>query len=182
MSVCISATDWQEGGINEADSVAISKVSAEAGCDLIDVSAGQTLSGQKPVWPHVPGPVRRGDPQRAETGGDGLGAITEPAQVNTILHTRRADLVALGRPHLWHPYFTREAAAWYDTHNQHWLKRYLAGRDQAHREFAKKREQDIETRRRQDRARVIPATLRHHGIGARRRSRGGRCFNKGAIP
>ena len=76
-----------------------------------------------------------------------VGAITEAAQVNTILHTRRADLVALGRRHLWNPYFTREASAWYDTRNQHWPKQYLSGRDQAHRELTKTRQQEIELRR-----------------------------------
>ncbi len=148
MSVRISATDWQEGGIDEADSLAISKAFAEAGCDLIDVSAGQTVADQKPVYGRMFqvqfAEAIRNVPKLAVMA---VGAITEAAQVNTILHTRRADLVALGRPHLWNPYFTREAAAWYDTRNQHWPKQYLAGRDQAHRELAKKREQDIDTRR-----------------------------------
>ena len=48
---------------------------------------------------------------------------------------------------MWNPYFTREAAAWYDTRNQHWPKQYFAGRDQAHRELPKKREQEAVLRR-----------------------------------
>lgn len=39
-----------------------------------------------------------------------VGDITEPAQINTITACRRADL-ALARPHLVDPYFTRRAAA-----------------------------------------------------------------------
>ena len=148
MSVRISASDWAEGGIDEEDTFAISQAFAEAGCDLIDVSAGQTVAEQKPLYGRMFqvkfAEAIRNVPKMAVMA---VGAITEAAQVNTILHTRRADLVALGRPHMWNPYFTKEAAAWYDTRNQHWPKPYLAGRDQAHRELSKKREQEIETRR-----------------------------------
>ena len=148
MSVRISASDWQEGGIAESDSIAIAAAFAAAGCDLIDVSAGQTVADQKPVYGRMFqvqfAEAIRNVPKLAVMA---VGAITEPAQVNTILHTRRADLVALARPHLWNPYFTHQAAAWYDTRTQRWPKQYLAGRDQAHRELARKREQEIELRR-----------------------------------
>ncbi|TPW26298.1 oxidoreductase [Pararhizobium mangrovi] len=148
MSIRISASDWKEGGISEADTFAISEAFAEAGCDLIDVSAGQTVADQKPTYGRMFqvqfAEAIRNVPKMAVMA---VGAITEPGQVNTILHTRRADLVALGRPHMWNPYFSREAAAWYDARNQAWPKAYLAGRDQAHREMAKKREQDRDLRR-----------------------------------
>ena len=42
-----------------------------------------------------------------------VGNITTADQVNTILAAGRADLVALGRPHLVDPSFTLKAAAWY---------------------------------------------------------------------
>ena len=42
-----------------------------------------------------------------------VGNITTADQVNTILAAGRADLVALGRPHLANPYFTLHAAAQY---------------------------------------------------------------------
>ena len=42
-----------------------------------------------------------------------VGNITTADQVNTILAAGRADLVALGRPHLVDPAFTLKAAAWY---------------------------------------------------------------------
>jgi len=157
MSVRISASDWKDGGISEEETFAISEAFAEAGCDLINVSAGQTVADQKPVYGRMFqvqfAEAIRNVPKMAVMA---VGAITEPGQVNTILHTRRADLVALGRPHLWNPYFTRQAAAWYDARNQHWPKQYLSGRDQAHREMAKRREQEIELRRK---ARLRPADL-----------------------
>ncbi|WP_298957545.1 FAD-dependent monooxygenase [uncultured Methylobacterium sp.] len=148
MSVRISATDWSEGGIGEADTVAIAEGFSQAGCDLIDVSAGQTVADQQPVYGRMFqvqfAEVIRNVPRLATMA---VGAITEAAQVNTILHTRRADLVALGRPHLWNPAFAREAAGWYDARNQHWPKPYLPGRDQAHRELPKRREQEMTLRR-----------------------------------
>ena len=148
ISVRVSATDWAEGGITEADIFAIAEAFAEAGCDLIDASAGQTVSDQKPVYGrmfqvHFADAIRNVPRMATMT----VGAITEAGQVNTILHTRRADLVALGRPHLWNPYFAREAAASYDARTQHWPQQYWAGRDQAHRELPKKREQEATLRR-----------------------------------
>ena len=148
MSVRVSATDWVEGGISEADIFAVAEAFAEAGCDLIDASAGQTVADQKPVYGRMFqvqfAEAIRNVPRMAVMA---VGAITEPGQINTILHTRRADLVALGRPHLWNPYFAREAAAGYDTRNQPWPQPYFAGRDQAHRELVRKREQETDLRR-----------------------------------
>jgi len=62
-----------------------------------------------------------------------VGAVTTPDQVNTLLAAGKADLVALARPHLANPYFTLQAAAWYQHMGQYWPPQYLAGRDQAYR-------------------------------------------------
>ncbi|WP_158811782.1 FAD-dependent monooxygenase [Beijerinckia sp. L45] len=144
MSVRISALDWADGGIGEAEVFAIAQAFNEVGCDLIDVSAGQTVANQKPVYGRMFqvqfAEAIRNVPQLATMT---VGAITEPSQVNTILHARRADLVALGRPHLWNPYFTHQAEAWYGARNQSWPAPYLAGRNQAHSEMAKVREKQI---------------------------------------
>jgi len=148
MSVRISATDWHEGGIDEADTFAIAEAFRNAGCDLIDVSAGQTVPDQQPVYGRMFqtkfAEAIRNVPKMATMA---VGAITEAAQVNTILHTRRADLVALGRPHMWNPYFARQAAAWYDARVGHWPKPYLAGRNQAYRELPKAREDRLALQR-----------------------------------
>ena len=145
MSVRVSGTDWKAGGLSETDLFAIAEAFRDAGCDLLDVSAGQTIPDQEPVYgrmfqSHLAEAVRN-VPKMATMA---VGAITEPAQVNTLLHTRRADLVALGRPHMWNPYFTHQAAAWYGAHGQQWPKQYLAGADQARREQAKSREKLLE--------------------------------------
>ncbi len=142
MAVRVSGSDWKEGGLSESDLIAISEAFSEAGCDLIDVSAGQTVPDQQPVYgrmfqTHLAEAVRN-VPRIATMA---VGAITEAAQVNTILHTRRADLVAIGRPHLWNPYFAHQAAAWYGVNNQEdWPKQYVSGAQQALREAEKTRE------------------------------------------
>jgi len=149
MSVRVSGTDWHEGGLDEADLVGIARAFAEAGCDLIDVSAGQTVPDQQPVYGRM-FQTFLAEAVRNLTGlaTMAVGAITEPAQVNTILHTRRADLVALGRPHLWNPYFTHQAAAWYQARDEEmWPKQYLSGAQQAFREAEKTRERMLDLQR-----------------------------------
>lgn len=150
MSVRLSGTDWKEGGLSEDDLLAIARAFHAAGCDLIDVSAGQTVADQAPVYgrmfqTHLAEAIRN-VPKIATMA---VGAITEPAQINTILHTRRADLVALGRPHLWNPFFGHQAAAWYGARNEAmWPKQYLSGAMQAFREQEKSRERllDLQTK------------------------------------
>ncbi len=149
MSVRISACDWKEGGISEQDTFAIAEAFRDAGCDLIDVSAGQTVPDQKPVYGRMFqvqfSEAIRNVPKMATMT---VGSITDMAQVNTILHTRRADLVAIGRPHLWNPYFTRQAAASYGVRvDQGWEKQYLPGMQQAYSVLGKAREQMLETQK-----------------------------------
>ena len=147
MSVRISASDWVEGGITEEDTFAIANAFKDAGVDLIDVSAGQTVPDQKPVYGRM---FQLGFAEAirnvTRVATMAVGNITEPAQVNTILHTRRADLVAIGRPHLWNPFFMREAAAWYgvELNDNDWEKQYLSGKQQAYSLKEKARLQQLE--------------------------------------
>ncbi len=99
-----------------------------AGCDLIDCSTGQTVPQQRPVYGRMyQAPFA--DWVRNEVGIATMtvGAITSADQVNTLLAAGKADLVALGRPHLANPYFTLQASAWYQHAAQHWPPQYLAG-------------------------------------------------------
>ena len=114
MSVRISATDWAEGGLTGADSVAIAQAFARAGCDLIDVSSGQTVPEGQPVYGRMfQTPFSEAIRNEAGLATMCVGNITTADQVNTILAAGRADLVALGRPHLTDPYFALHAAAAY---------------------------------------------------------------------
>jgi anthraniloyl-CoA monooxygenase len=79
-----------------------------------------------------------------------VGAVTTPDQVNTLLASGKADLVALARPHLANPYFTLQASAWYQHMGQFWPPQYLPGRDQAFRNASRERveQQDLRTKAR----------------------------------
>jgi anthraniloyl-CoA monooxygenase len=147
MSARISATDWAPGGLSGEDLMALARMLKAAGCDLIDCSTGQTVPHQKPVYGRMyQAPFA--DWVRNEVGIATMtvGAVTTPDQVNTLLAAGKADLVALARPHLANPYFTLQASAWYQHMGQHWPPQYLSGRDQAYRNAARERAEQIDLR------------------------------------
>ena len=113
MSVRISATDWAgDDGVTPDDAVEIARAFAEAGADLIDVSAGQTWADAKPVYGRMfQTPFSDKIRNEAKLATMAVGNITEADQANAILASGRADLVALARPHLIDPSWTLRAAA-----------------------------------------------------------------------
>jgi anthraniloyl-CoA monooxygenase len=144
MSVRISATDWADGGINGDDAVAIARAFAEAGVDLVDVSTGQTVRDAQPVYGRMfQTPFSDQVRNEARVATMCVGNITTADQANTILAAGRADLVALGRPHLVDPFFTMKAAAWYGANDAFCPLQYLPGKDQIFRNSVRDR-QDLE--------------------------------------
>jgi anthraniloyl-CoA monooxygenase len=133
MSVRLSATDWIPGGLTGADSVEIARVLAAHGCDLVDVSTGQTDPASRPVYGRMY-QATFAEQIRLEVGiaTMAVGAVTSADQVNTLLISGRADLVALGRPHLADPYFTLHAAAEADWRGIGWPVQYHPGASQLH--------------------------------------------------
>jgi anthraniloyl-CoA monooxygenase len=133
MSVRVSATDWIPGGNNGDDAVKIAAAFKSAGCDLIDVSTGQTDPASSPVYGRMY-QATFAEQIRLETGiaTMAVGAVTSADQVNTLLVSGRADLVALARPHLADPYFTLHAAAQAGYEGVTWPSQYLPGAKQLH--------------------------------------------------
>ncbi len=111
MSVRISAVDWFPGGHEPGDAVEVARMLHARGCDIIDVSAGQTVPAQRPVYGRL-FQTPFSDRIRHEVGiaTMAVGNISSFADVNTILAAGRADLCLLARAHLWDPYWTRHAA------------------------------------------------------------------------
>lgn len=113
ISVRISASDWAENGISEYDVIAISEAFKKAGADIINVSTGNTVENQKPqtgrMWQ-----VPFSDMVRNTVNIPTItaGTITDIDQINTIILSGKADLVALGKPLLLDPYFVRKAQAY----------------------------------------------------------------------
>ena len=138
LSVRISAHDWAEGGNTPDDAVAMARMFKAAGADLVDVSSGQTTRQAKPVYGRMY-QTPFADRVRNETGiaTMAVGAIFEPDHVNSILMAGRADLCALGRPHLADPYWTLHAAAQLGFHQLDWPVQYGSGKDQLERNLAR---------------------------------------------
>jgi anthraniloyl-CoA monooxygenase len=111
MSVRISATDWVPGAFDGDDAVIFARALAERGCDIVDVSTGQTSQQAKPVYGRM-FQARFADQigNEAHVRTMSVGNIMDHDHVNTLLASHRADLCVLARPHLKNPNFTLFAA------------------------------------------------------------------------
>jgi anthraniloyl-CoA monooxygenase len=140
MSVRVSATDWTDDGLTPDESVAIARAFAAAGADVIHVSTGQTTSDATPVYGRL-FQTPYSDRIRNEAGVPtiAVGNVTEPDQVNGIIAAGRADLVAIGRPHLSDPHWTLHAAARLG-YAMPWPRQYHLGGVQLTRELERARE------------------------------------------
>jgi len=138
MSVRISAHDWTPGGNTPDDAIVIARLFKEAGADLIDVSSGQTTRDARPIYGRMY-QTPFSDRIRNEVGiaTMAVGAIFEPDHVNSILMAGRADLCALGRPHLADPYWTLHAAAQLGYPDIEWPVQYRQGKAQLERNLAR---------------------------------------------
>jgi anthraniloyl-CoA monooxygenase len=112
LSVRISAHDWVgRRGITPDQAVLIAAAMRDAGADLIDVSSGETASHGQPVYGRMfQTPFADGVRNEAHVPTMAVGNIYEADHVNSILAAGRADLVALGRPHLANPMWTLHEA------------------------------------------------------------------------
>ena len=137
-SVRISAHDWAPGGNTPDDAVQIARLLKAAGCDVIDVSSGQTTRTAKPVYGRMY-QTPFADRVRNEAGilTMAVGAITEADHANSIIAAGRADLCAVARPHLADPAWTLHEAAKLQTRAIEWPRPYESGRDQLYREIAR---------------------------------------------
>ena len=113
ISVRISATDWAENGISQEDVLFIASEFKKAGADIINVSTGNTVENQNPktgrMWQVPFSDMVRNS---ADISTITTGTITDIDQINTIILSGKADLVALGKPLLLDPYFVRKAQAY----------------------------------------------------------------------
>lgn len=140
MSVRISAHDWVEGGITPGDAVEIARAFKDAGADMIDCSSGQVSAQQKPVYGRMfQTPFADRVRQEAGIATMAVGAISEADHVNSVIAAGRADLCAVGRPHLANPAWTLQEAARIGYRAQAWPATYQAGKSQLEAGFARER-------------------------------------------
>ncbi|HEY1148602.1 MAG TPA: bifunctional salicylyl-CoA 5-hydroxylase/oxidoreductase [Pseudoduganella sp.] len=141
MSVRISAHDWVEGGITPDDAVRIAQLFKAAGADMIDCSSGQVSKLEKPVFGRMfQTPFADRVRNEAGIGAIAVGSIFEADHVNGIIAAGRADLCAVGRPHLANPAWTLGEAARLGYRELWWPKQYLAGKAQLERNLERERQ------------------------------------------
>ncbi|GAA3269984.1 bifunctional salicylyl-CoA 5-hydroxylase/oxidoreductase [Paenarthrobacter aurescens] len=135
LTVRISATDWIEGGNTSDDSVEIARAFVAHGAAGLDVSTGQVAKEEKPAFGRsyqTPFADRIRQEVAAPAGAAviAVGAISTYDDVNSILLAGRADLIALGRTHLYDPQWTLHAAAEqeYQGPGADWIPQFRAGR------------------------------------------------------
>ncbi|MBS1878790.1 MAG: bifunctional salicylyl-CoA 5-hydroxylase/oxidoreductase [Actinobacteria bacterium] len=129
VSVRISATDWVPGGFDGDDAVALARLLKDHGVDVVHVSAGQVSADQEPAYGRS-FQTPFADRIRNEVGIPtiAVGAISSAEDVNTTILAGRADLCALGRPHLYDPHWTHHAAAEQEFRADPWIPQYRSGR------------------------------------------------------
>jgi hypothetical protein len=99
------------GGSSPGDAVEIARALKAHHCDIVDVSAGQTVPEQQPVYGRLfQTPFADRVRHEAAIPTMTVGNISSYADVNSILVAGRADLCVLARAHLFDPYWTRHAA------------------------------------------------------------------------
>ncbi|MGE3403752.1 MAG: FAD-dependent monooxygenase [Vicinamibacterales bacterium] len=111
LTVRISAVEWADGGTTEEDAVAIARALAAHGADAVDCSSGFTTPAYSPFARQFQTPFADRLRHEAGVATMAVGVISSYDDVNTIVAAGRADLVLLGREHLFNPYWTRHAAA-----------------------------------------------------------------------
>lgn len=112
MGVRLSATDWVDGGWDNAQSIVLSQQLEALGCDYIHVSSGglsplQSIS----VGPGYQLPFAREIRQQVKIPVIGVGLITEPQQAENALLNGEADFIAIARAALYNPHWPWQAAA-----------------------------------------------------------------------
>ncbi|MFE4197931.1 bifunctional salicylyl-CoA 5-hydroxylase/oxidoreductase [Paenarthrobacter sp. NPDC056912] len=135
VTVRISATDWIEGGNTSDDSVEIARAFVTHGAAGLDVSTGQVAKEEKPAFGRsyqtpFADRIRQEVAAPAGVAVIAVGAISSYDDVNSILLAGRADLIALGRTHLYDPQWTLHAAAEqeYQGPGAEWIPQFRAGR------------------------------------------------------
>lgn len=148
ISARISATDWVDNGLTEADMLAAASMLKDVGLDIINVSTGQVTKDEDPVYGRMfQAPFA--DQIRNEVGIATIvaGNITTADQANTLIAAGRTDIVAFGRTIMNKPHFVLDAAAQYSHVKQYWAPQYLSGKFLAEALANKGKEELLELRK-----------------------------------
>jgi anthraniloyl-CoA monooxygenase len=134
LSVRLSSSDWAPGGLTEVELIVVARAMKDGGADLLDLSSGQTVPWQNPVYGRM-WQTPFSDLVRNIVGIPtiAVGNIYEADHANSIVASGRADLCALARPHLADPAWTLRAAAEQHYEGQWWPPQYRTAKRQLER-------------------------------------------------
>jgi 2,4-dienoyl-CoA reductase-like NADH-dependent reductase (Old Yellow Enzyme family) len=122
--VRVSATDWRADGWTVEDSIALARMLAPRGVDLVDCSSGGIVPGVAiPVGAGYQVELARRLRAEARIPTGAVGLITSPEQADTIVRAGQADLVFLARELLRNPHWPLHAAKTLRT-EVHWPVQY----------------------------------------------------------
>lgn len=129
MSVRVSATDWTPGGFDGEEAVALAAMLGRAGVDIVDVSTGQVWAADAPAYGRsFQTPYADRIRNEIDIPTIAVGAISSWDDVNTTILAGRADLTAIGRPHLYNPHWTLHAASEQGVYRREdWVLPYQGG-------------------------------------------------------
>jgi NADPH2 dehydrogenase len=108
--VRVSASDYNENGLDVEDYVTFGRWMKEQGIDLIDVSSGALVPARIHAYPGYQVKFAETIKNEADIPTGAVGLITSGLQAEEILQNDRADLIFIARELLRDPYFPRTAA------------------------------------------------------------------------
>ena len=127
--VRFSATDYVEGGWDEAQTATVAGWAWEAGADLFDISSGGLVTGVHiPSGPGYQVPLAESVAADAGVRVSAVGRITEPRQAADLVASGQVDAVMLGREMLRDPHFALRAATELGVDVDYWPPQYLRAR------------------------------------------------------
>ncbi|MGD6898804.1 NADPH dehydrogenase NamA [Bacillus infantis] len=108
--VRVSASDYNENGLDVEDYVTFARWMKEQGIDLIDVSSGALVPARIHAYPGYQVKFAETIKNEADIPTGAVGLITSGLQAEEILQNDRADLIFIARELLRDPYFPKTAA------------------------------------------------------------------------
>jgi 2,4-dienoyl-CoA reductase-like NADH-dependent reductase (Old Yellow Enzyme family) len=127
--VRFSATDYAEGGWDEAQTATVAGWAAEAGADFFDISSGGNVTGVTiPSGPGYQVPLAAYVHESADVDVAAVGLITTAQQASDIVTSGRAQAVLLGREMMRDPHFALRAAHELGVELDYWPQQYLRAR------------------------------------------------------
>ena len=125
-----SATDYHEGGWDEAQTAEVASWCAEAGADLFDISSGGLITGVQIPFNERGYQVRFAEyiGERVDQPVSAVGMIWDGPQAEAILQAGDVEVISIGRAFLRDPYWALRAAHDLGVEVDYWQKQDLRGK------------------------------------------------------